>query len=1167
MLPSQSRLVRSFIFRTLIISALIASLIAAGCGTSYTAQPAPPQAPTITQQPTNQTVAAGGTATFTAAASGNPAPTVQWQVSTDNGTTFSNVSGAPSTSTTLTLTAVALSQSGNQYHAVFTNSVGSITSNAATLTVTLGPVISTNPSPQTVNAGSTASFTAAASGTPTPTVQWQVSTNGGAFTDITGETSTTLTLAAVTAAQNGNQYQAVFTNSAGIATTTAATLTVDFAPTISQQPMSQTVAVGGTATFTASASGNPAPTVQWQVSTDNGATFNNVTGVPSTSTTLTLTAVTLAQSGYEYHAVFTDTVGPATTTAATLTVVTGQAVVGTTVPFPVFSGGTGVNIIVNVTNDRSGDTLTATLTVDSNTGIACTTTICGTLPGGGLVAPATFVSLGNYTLSYTPPTRLSAQVVPSLVVTSSLSGSFASTDSIEVDPAGGPLVTLSGIGGGGIVQPNPATQTTLTATVYNDPGGLGVTFTPITANGYACANIAANSCGMLGTTSPPSSVSGVTTNTITYTPPAAVPSAPYDRPRIQATSVANSTQFASIAFRIGGNPASTTGLRIPVNQKFNSALATSTTPNSVTANFGNDTGNVRTITWKLTSGGTGGADCSGPCGTLSAATPTGNGLFVSSTINYTPPSTLPTVTADLTPTITATSVDNAAATDSFTFNIVDGTCPSAIGTTNGVLSGQYAFLLRGGSSGAGYTTLIGSFTANGSGGITGGVYDANRSTGGSSDVPIVSAGSSYSVGPDNRGCLYLNDAGGIPFVFRFSLGTLVGPVATEGRIIRFDDNNGHGPRQSGVLMKQNPADFSASAFNGRYAFGLEGVDSNGGRSAGAGIFTATPSTGGGALNNLSEDFDGVNGPTGILTGSVSSPSSYTLPSSAPSGRGTAKVVINLTGGGTSTSNSVIYMVSSSEILLMTTDALASNNPILSGVIKKRGLTFPTTSLDGNSYVFHMAGISNADGSNESTFGQFTVTTNGSATGFIDHNGNTEQQVTGSFTIDPTTGRMTAASTLGVHSIFYLVNSSLAFAVDTTNSVEFGLLEQQTGSPFSTASITGQYFFGADAPTTGSQYSSGTGTFTPSTGVITGTADSSRSDGLQPNNPISSGGTTPMPVTYCFYTSTCTPATTVTGQGNIGGSLAYIISPQKVIFMDTHTESNGTKNRRVFVIQQ
>ena len=58
---------------------------------------------------------AGQSASFTAAASGTPAPTVQWQVSTDGGATFTNLSGA--TSTTLSFTA-AQAQSGNKYRAV-----------------------------------------------------------------------------------------------------------------------------------------------------------------------------------------------------------------------------------------------------------------------------------------------------------------------------------------------------------------------------------------------------------------------------------------------------------------------------------------------------------------------------------------------------------------------------------------------------------------------------------------------------------------------------------------------------------------------------------------------------------------------------------------------------------------------------------------------------------------------------------------------------------------------------------------------------------------------------------------------------------------------------------------------------------------------------------------
>jgi len=70
---------------------------------------------------------------------------------------------------------------------VFTNSVGTATTNPATLSIVVVPVVTTQPTNSTVNCGTTATFTAAATGTPTPTVQWQnFSTNAGSFrTDTT----------------------------------------------------------------------------------------------------------------------------------------------------------------------------------------------------------------------------------------------------------------------------------------------------------------------------------------------------------------------------------------------------------------------------------------------------------------------------------------------------------------------------------------------------------------------------------------------------------------------------------------------------------------------------------------------------------------------------------------------------------------------------------------------------------------------------------------------------------------------------------------------------------------------------------------------------------------------------------------------------------------------
>lgn len=281
---------------------------------------ADPEAPTVAMQPADQTVTESLTAEFTAAAGGLPMPSVQWQKSLDDGSTWTNIQGA--TTGTLSFT-TALADSGTQYRAFFTNTEGSTTSAAALLTVTAyaaAPVITQEPSNQTVTEGQTAEFSAAASGAPTPTVQWQVSTDGGStWSDIADATATTLSFTAALT-DGGKRYRAVFTNSEGYATSAAAELTVNpqgVAPQITLHPVSQVVTAGLTAKFTAAATGTPTPTVQWQVSTDSGSTWSDLSG--ATETTLSFTAA-LTDSGNQYRAAFNNTTGGANTYAATLTV-------------------------------------------------------------------------------------------------------------------------------------------------------------------------------------------------------------------------------------------------------------------------------------------------------------------------------------------------------------------------------------------------------------------------------------------------------------------------------------------------------------------------------------------------------------------------------------------------------------------------------------------------------------------------------------------------------------------------------------------------------------------------------------------------------------------------------------------------------------------------------
>lgn len=95
--------------------------------------------PVIITQPADESVSSGATATFVSAASGSPIPTVQWESSTDSGATWSNVGGA--TSPTYTTGALTSGDSGTQYRAVFSNTGGSATTVAATVTIVFSTIV------------------------------------------------------------------------------------------------------------------------------------------------------------------------------------------------------------------------------------------------------------------------------------------------------------------------------------------------------------------------------------------------------------------------------------------------------------------------------------------------------------------------------------------------------------------------------------------------------------------------------------------------------------------------------------------------------------------------------------------------------------------------------------------------------------------------------------------------------------------------------------------------------------------------------------------------------------------------------------------------------------------------------------------------------------------
>lgn len=179
-------------------------------------------APAVTTQPSGATVALGGTATLTAAASGVPAPTVQWQVRR-GGADWADVPGATSGTLEVVVTAA---EDGARYRAVFTNAAGTATTQEAVVAVTRSaPVVTAHPQAAGARLGTWATFDAAATGYPTPRVRWQVRWFSGPWLPVPGATATTLRVP-VTPLAYGTQYRAVFSNGEGSAATQAARLTV-----------------------------------------------------------------------------------------------------------------------------------------------------------------------------------------------------------------------------------------------------------------------------------------------------------------------------------------------------------------------------------------------------------------------------------------------------------------------------------------------------------------------------------------------------------------------------------------------------------------------------------------------------------------------------------------------------------------------------------------------------------------------------------------------------------------------------------------------------------------------------------------------------------------------------------------------------------------------------
>lgn len=290
--------------------------------------------PTPTLQPLNISIPVNNHAMFTAQTSGWPKPAVVWQVSTDTGKTWKNVTGNQAVGVEterLTLYYVDAKMDGNLYRATFSNQCGSDTSKPASLAVTWLEIVEPN------------GGEIACAGQPI-TIRWKLQGFTGqpqyaiTYTPDSGKTwkSLATVLQSETYTWNTVLQQAPslnyrvrvqLTNNPIVSDTTDTTFILYAKPTVAANPRDTAANQGRLVSFAAASYGLPLPEVEWQGSDDNGKNWIRFSSTTSTEvngrveTSLRTSAIATNDSGTLYRAIFRNQCGADTTRPALLRVI------------------------------------------------------------------------------------------------------------------------------------------------------------------------------------------------------------------------------------------------------------------------------------------------------------------------------------------------------------------------------------------------------------------------------------------------------------------------------------------------------------------------------------------------------------------------------------------------------------------------------------------------------------------------------------------------------------------------------------------------------------------------------------------------------------------------------------------------------------------------------
>jgi hypothetical protein len=256
----------------------------------------------IIQQPSGITVNDGQGAQFAVVAEGTLPLSYQWQ---ENGVDLPGETGD-----VLSLLAVSLSQDGNAYSCAITNPAGSVSSDAAVLTVLpLPPTITGQPRDQYVYVGQSATFSIAVQGSEPLSYQWRVD---GA--DIAGANGASYTTEPVVLTDDQKVYTCFVSNSTGSILSGPAVLHVSETPQppeITAHPQSVSVSGGTALAMTVTASGTMPLSYAW---------FKDGAAVGGDTAELVIDSASLDDAG-SYWVIVTNSEGADTSDTAIATVI------------------------------------------------------------------------------------------------------------------------------------------------------------------------------------------------------------------------------------------------------------------------------------------------------------------------------------------------------------------------------------------------------------------------------------------------------------------------------------------------------------------------------------------------------------------------------------------------------------------------------------------------------------------------------------------------------------------------------------------------------------------------------------------------------------------------------------------------------------------------------